>query len=210
MNMEHAGRWPRCAAVWLGASAVTVGTVGSLVNDVRRPLPDRFDQIVVRAAEWAVLACIVWLWAATSSVVYEAMRAPRTEPVGEARFGVPVTLRRFVLTACGAAVVAGLAAPAVADGPPPTDLAHVPVHESTSPVDPDRPRLPRRHGEVIVRAGDSLWRIASEEIGQRATDAQVTTAWRRIYDANRAVIGGDPGLIRPGQKLSLPQEERHE
>ncbi|MEU6879046.1 transglycosylase family protein [Streptomyces sp. NPDC046712] len=46
-----------------------------------------------------------------------------------------------------------------------------------------------------VAPGDSLSRIAREE--------RVKGGWQRLYEANRAVVGGDPDLIHPGQKLTL-------
>jgi 3D (Asp-Asp-Asp) domain-containing protein len=36
----------------------------------------------------------------------------------------------------------------------------------------------------------------------KAPSANVT--WQAIYQANKGVIGGDPNLIRPGQKLTIP------
>jgi len=46
-----------------------------------------------------------------------------------------------------------------------------------------------------VREGDTLSGIAAK-LGLQD--------WRRLYDGNRAVIGGDPNLIRPGQVLVVP------
>lgn len=46
-----------------------------------------------------------------------------------------------------------------------------------------------------VKAGDTLSGIAAKFPG---------VAWRAIYDANRAVIGADPDMIRPGQVLTIP------
>jgi LysM repeat protein len=46
-----------------------------------------------------------------------------------------------------------------------------------------------------VRSGDTLSGIASK-LG--------ITDWRRLYDANRGVIGADPNRIFPGQVLVLP------
>lgn len=57
---------------------------------------------------------------------------------------------------------------------------------------------------VIVRPGDSLWRIAAAHLGPTATATQIATAWPRWYAANRAVIGPDPNLIQPGQRLLPP------
>jgi nucleoid-associated protein YgaU len=55
-----------------------------------------------------------------------------------------------------------------------------------------------------VVPGDCLWTIAAHRLPATATAAEVDRAWRAIYDANRAVIGSDPNLIRPGQVLELP------
>jgi nucleoid-associated protein YgaU len=48
-------------------------------------------------------------------------------------------------------------------------------------------------GDYTVRGGDTLSGIAERQ----------GTTWRKIYAANRAVIGGDPDLIMPGQRLDL-------
>ncbi|AXH95821.1 LysM peptidoglycan-binding domain-containing protein [Ornithinimicrobium avium] len=60
---------------------------------------------------------------------------------------------------------------------------------------------------VVVHAGDTLWDIAARALGERATDQDVAEAWPRWYAANRATIGEDPDLIRPGQQLVAPTEE---
>ncbi|MES9522705.1 transglycosylase family protein [Streptomyces capoamus] len=49
------------------------------------------------------------------------------------------------------------------------------------------------HGDYTVREGDTLSIIA----------ARHGTSWQRIYTANKAVIGDDPDLIVPGQRLAL-------
>lgn len=48
-----------------------------------------------------------------------------------------------------------------------------------------------------VQPGDSLSRIAQTYYGN-------ANSWTKIYDANRQTIGGNPNLIRPGQKLVVP------
>ncbi|MFI5686451.1 transglycosylase family protein [Streptomyces sp. NPDC051636] len=48
-------------------------------------------------------------------------------------------------------------------------------------------------GNYTVREGDTLSRIA----------ARHGTTWQRIYAANKLVIGGDPNLIVPGQRLTI-------
>jgi len=48
-----------------------------------------------------------------------------------------------------------------------------------------------------VKAGDSLSKIAKAVYG----DAK---KWKQIYEANKAVIGNNPDLIKPGQVLTIP------
>ncbi|MGE0760436.1 MAG: LysM peptidoglycan-binding domain-containing protein [Pirellulaceae bacterium] len=59
-------------------------------------------------------------------------------------------------------------------------------------------RSPGSRNSYTVVAGDTLSAIAARVYGSSAE-------WRRIYDANRAVIGNNPNLIRPGQTLVLPK-----
>lgn len=56
-----------------------------------------------------------------------------------------------------------------------------------------RQPLRRGDGNYTVKAGDTLSRIA---------DAH-GTPWREVYEANRDVIGGDPDVILPGQRLHV-------
>jgi nucleoid-associated protein YgaU len=51
----------------------------------------------------------------------------------------------------------------------------------------------------VVKYGDTLSEIALHFYGNGTEPA-----WRRIYDANTAVIGGDPNLIKPGEVLNIP------
>ncbi|MFD9489234.1 transglycosylase family protein [Streptomyces sp. NPDC059991] len=58
------------------------------------------------------------------------------------------------------------------------------------PVQTDRDS---RGGDYTVREGDTLSAIA---------EAHGTT-WETLYAANKAVVGGDPDLILPGERLAL-------
>jgi hypothetical protein len=49
---------------------------------------------------------------------------------------------------------------------------------------------------TVVR-GDTLSRIAVKMLGNK-------DAWRDIYELNKAVIGSNPGLIKPGMTLIMP------
>lgn len=65
---------------------------------------------------------------------------------------------------------------------------------------PSRPPAPKPKPKTYtVVKGDSLWKIASKPtIYGKGAD------WGRIYNANKGVIGGNPNLIYPGQKLVIP------
>ena len=52
--------------------------------------------------------------------------------------------------------------------------------------------------EYTVERGDSLWKIAQDVYGDG-------NLWTKIYDENEDVIGGNPGLIYPGQVFNIPQ-----
>lgn len=57
---------------------------------------------------------------------------------------------------------------------------------------------------VTVHRGDTLWSIAAAHLGTTATLEQIAESWPRWHAANRAVIGGNPHLILPGQQLRPP------
>jgi len=48
-----------------------------------------------------------------------------------------------------------------------------------------------------VQSGDTLLTIAEQFYGDG-------TQWRRIYDANKDVIGADPDKLKIGMKLKIP------
>ncbi|WP_372632975.1 LysM peptidoglycan-binding domain-containing protein [Cohnella sp.] len=59
---------------------------------------------------------------------------------------------------------------------------------------PDTKPVPKVY---TVKPGDTLTAIAKRELGS-------SSKWPDIYKANSKVIGRDPNLIRPGQKLVMP------
>lgn len=50
-----------------------------------------------------------------------------------------------------------------------------------------------------VKPGDDLSKIALE-VYKDGSDAN----GRKIFEANRSVIGADPNMLRPGQVLTIP------
>ena len=50
-----------------------------------------------------------------------------------------------------------------------------------------------------VKSGDSLSKIAKQYYGD-------ASAWKKIYEANKATIGSNPDLIKPGQQFVIPKQ----
>ena len=205
----------RCLAVWLLVTTLALatwttlaGAAGSLASSA--VWHGSFEDLLVAVSSAALVVCAGWLWLVTTATVADLVggRAAPTAPRG--------LTRRLVLAACGAAVLAGVSGPALAGtgagdhslvGLPMPDravagLGHAHRRRSRS----HRPRRRRRceaRGDqpITVRAGDSLWSIASERLGPNAALAEIDAAWRELYAANRSAIGADPDLIRPGLDL---------
>lgn len=77
-------------------------------------------------------------------------------------------------------------------------------HPDGVPADSRAGPVPTRGQDVVVQPGDTLWRIASRGLGPGASGAAITEAWHAWYHANRSVIGSNPSIIRPGQRLRAP------
>ena len=58
---------------------------------------------------------------------------------------------------------------------------------------------------VVVKPGDTLWEIVARRLPTDASATDIARSWRRWYAANRAVVGADPGLLRPGERLEPPR-----
>ncbi|MEV5597312.1 transglycosylase family protein [Streptomyces sp. NPDC052496] len=63
--------------------------------------------------------------------------------------------------------------------------APAPSHQSTPKSNPQ--------GNYTVKSGDTLAKIAASH----------GTNWKSVYENNKSVIGGNPNLIFPGQKLAV-------
>jgi len=59
--------------------------------------------------------------------------------------------------------------------------------------------------DVVVRRDDTLWDIAARHLGPGASAAEIAAEWPRWHRANRDLVGPDPDLIRPGQRLTPPR-----
>jgi resuscitation-promoting factor RpfA len=67
--------------------------------------------------------------------------------------------------------------------------------QSTQPASRGKHRKAVGHGVYLVRSGDTLSAIANR--------TNVPGGWHSLYKINRARIGSNPALIKPGQQLAL-------
>jgi hypothetical protein len=199
----------RAAGVW---SAATTGTAAAtaLASPSAARLADAgtwsvsFEGLLEPLCAVAFLGAAAWLWTLTT-VTVGAVLLDRVPESVASRAGV---VRRVVLVACGVAVVAGTAAPvAAAAGGDEQVLVglRLPDRAASTSRAPSSSRLPDAAAAVhVVRPGDSLWSVA-EATSPPGTD--VDARWRAIWAANRDVVGDDPHLILPGQRLRLPSPD---
>ena len=181
----------RCAAVATAASAALSSLLCWLLPVLTAPAED-LDGALTRAAAGVALLAAGWLWLGTLRLVLAAHvgRGEHAPPP----CGLPAPVRRLVLVACGVALSGSLAAGAQAGpGAPQDDGGALPVPDRAVTAD-----------HVVVLPGDSLWSIAADSLPAGASDARVAERWPRIYALNRTVIGPDPDLIQPAQRLALP------
>ncbi|MET7292858.1 transglycosylase family protein [Streptomyces griseoloalbus] len=86
-------------------------------------------------------------------------------------------------------------APSQSSKPSTTSKSSQPSRPSEPSTTPARPAghadRGASGGDYTVRAGDTLSAVA----------ARHGLDWQRLYEANRSVIGGDPDVIVPGQRL---------
>jgi resuscitation-promoting factor RpfA len=67
--------------------------------------------------------------------------------------------------------------------------------EDAQPASRGKHRKAPHHGIYVVRSGDTLSAIANAK--------HVSGGWGHLYKINRSKIGNNPGMIRPGQRLTL-------
>ena len=68
-----------------------------------------------------------------------------------------------------------------------------------------RPATPPATDPVVVRPGDTLWDLAAAALPAGADDAEIARCSQEIWRLNRDVVGADPDLIHPAQRLHVPR-----
>jgi hypothetical protein len=152
-----------------------------------------FESALVDLALAALALMSLWATAILLTLFLEALTGGRTRGLSLAV--CPRTWRRGVLALCGATLVLGVTAPtyAVSSAPGPAgspgQLPHLDRPEGGPPT------------ALVVHPGDSLWRlVARRHLG--SSDAEIARLTQALYAGNRTVIGDDPDLIEPGQRLA--------
>lgn len=220
---------PRCGALWLGATVSAAALLTWVVPHAVGAWPTGgavpFEVLLVVSCEIVAATGVGWLWLLVTLVVRDALHGTRSAAP------VPVVVRRLVLAGCGLSLAGGLAAPAHAQQPDPDRpvgavLAGLAVPDRMSTTawlgalreelrrEPAR-RVPSRSSadpprQVVVGPGDTLWSLARSTLPPTADADTVDRRWRDIYRANRRLVGPDPDLILPGQRLVLPQDRPHD
>ncbi|MEI2811197.1 MAG: LysM domain-containing protein [Nocardioides sp.] len=100
--------------------------------------------------------------------------------------------------------LSGLLLPDRLAAPLPAHHAGAPAQVAAQIRHQIRPQIGSHRAIHVVAAGDTLWAIAAAQLPPDAGQARVAGYWQLIYAANRDVIGDDPDLIQPGERLVLP------
>lgn len=139
-------------------------------------MPGNTEALVVDMASWAAAAAAV-------CVLCSLLRAKRA---GSAVAALVVAV---------GATIGGVAS---ADSPHPHPSARPSLAWTASGIHQ------RAASDVVVRAGDCLWAITERELRDPSA-ARVSARWPSWWRTNRRVIGSDPNLIHPGQRLRRPE-----
>ena len=199
--------------VWMAVLALVLVTAATgwlleATASLRHPAGSEYDALLLALAAWVLVGCAAWTVLIGIATVVETTSAGRLPAT--AWVGCPRSLRRILLAGLGVALVGAgpLQSSATASTEAPLPVPARPVGElkgGTQAAD-DRP-TPR--AGLVVRPGDSLWGIAEQRLHSSASADEVAKLVHRLHQRNRAVIGPDPDLIRPGQRLALPAQADH-
>lgn len=185
--------WLVCGWLLLGTAAAlaeaAVATCGGRLG--RATLPSRLARAVTPTALRVVIRRSVGTSLAMSALT----------GVGMTGVGLVATPAWAVATAtvssAGPAYTDDSRSPNIPSLDRPATDGRTSEHPTTEPA-------PRGSAHYLVRPGDTLWDIAAAHLPGRPTSVSIARVWPLWWQANRSVVGDDPGLIRPGQVLQAP------
>jgi len=217
----------------LAALAALPGRAGAICHT----WADRIAPAFVRRAVALVLGSTLTAGALPGMVASAAtagapLRAPLSAPAAAAASvaasgqspdpapqptGAPVPRPEFQAT--GSTAASTELGEGITEGPAPSepDPAWLPARPATPVRTAVAPSLgvlrPAATGhrveeQVVVRRGDTLWDIAARHLGAESSAAEIAQEWPRWYAANRSLIGDNPDLILPGQRLVPPDIQK--
>jgi len=203
----------RVISLAAATTAAATGLSAFLMPAIDLSPAQSFPTLLSAWCSAVLLCCVLWAWLMTALVLTEALRARSGGPLPDRRRGVPGGYRRLVLSTCGLVLAAGATTPALAT-PGPVHLdSHATSLSSSTPTAAARAPMHIQGGQtpaetgtgIVVRSGDSLWRLSAERLPQDADDATIAHAWHQLYETNSRLIGDDPDRIQPGQRLTRPE-----
>ena len=167
--------------------------------------PRGFAELAATTCALALVACWAWLAIGTVAVAVQALSSA-SRPSGRWLRWVPDTIRVLVPVLVGAAITAAPASASSEAGPATDDTAGIAAAGTVLPGLPLPDRVPTGgtvERTVLVRPGDSLWRITARLLPASAPASAVDRGWRRLARVNADRVA-DPDLILPGTRLRVP------
>jgi hypothetical protein len=196
-------------------SAISLGVFGPEAGDAAHEVSSMdFDRSLAAVATLILVTLSVW----TLTCIGLVVASERSFATGAlARLITPRFLRRALFLGAAGAFAIGPAS-AVNDA---GQGAHEPGQSIVSrSLDglrlPDRPvgsapaasDLPNALPHIVrVERGDTLWSIAARNLGPGASNPEIGMETKRWHEENSDVIGPDPDLIYPFQRLTIPTKE---
>ena len=195
------------------ASVLSIALLGPRIGSLSGP--QDFSSSLIDVIALIQVALSVWV-VGSFALLLAAQRSRWARRLSVAL--TPTLIRRAFVAGMAGALVA---APASADSQPVNQTGSHRFAGGESTLSglrlPDRPSgrsgpsalpvVPASADVVEVRAGDSLWSIATDLLPSGAPDAQIASTSASWYKANRDLIGHDPDLIFPDMVLHPPQPE---
>ena len=210
MNRHQAVRLVLLLAAVAAGGFVVVTLAAPWLPGAGAAGPHGFADLAATTCALALVACWAWLALGTVAVAVQALGRAST-PSGRWLCWVPGAIRVLVPVLVGAAVTAAPASASTKAGPAPDDTAATgaPATALAGLPLPDRvPTLVDDQRTVLVRPGDSLWRITARLLPTSAPASAVDRGWRVLARANADRVP-DPDLILPGTLLRVPPLTAH-